>query len=366
MTSTANWHRQLLWNLSGLAGENLATAYLKWLCDNPELRPKILRHLLGNAYDPKDGFVSVTTELPTEDKEHGNGRIDLVIETERMVVGVESKFYADFQTNQPVKYLKTLCDRVGVKGQCGKKVALVLLVPRNRRDLLAQDIKDAVQRQAKVLDASVAVTFCVWEELCDDLLESAPEVLMLKGYVDECCDPFVQLKRRFDVTNELDYPSEKGSAVGGPLRQSEFLVALRSFADAVPAANLLNKISHGTSWTCLYVSVQRGKDQATAMLGFVDPAFYGIPAQASAKARVFVICLPETFQVSSSQELPPGVKRVHRTVTHPTGIISHGKRDGSVWLVEDSELKLGDDSLRAAERWVQRLRWAFGSQEPNT
>ena len=354
MGKRTEWHRQLLWTLSGLAGENLATAYLKWLCQDDDLRRLMLQHLLGDAMTGDHALVSVTTEVPTSDPDFGDGRIDLVIETMDMVIGIESKFYADFQEGQPAKYVATL-RQLAEKADGGtKSVALVLLLPENRKfDLRTIDpIHEKYQ--------PVVVKAGVWERLCAALSVDAPEIVALRGYIDECCNPFVQLNRKLEL-REPGFPPESRSAIGGPAHQSEFLAALRSFQDAVPTADLSGRIGHGTTWTCLNVSVPTRDGPRIAMLGFVNAKYYGI---SEAEGRVFVISLPQEISWQSNEVTPIGVHPVKRAKSPTIGITFHAKEDGSVWLVDDDSLLTGNEGKDGAACWIERLQWALNRTAP--
>ncbi|KQH86747.1 hypothetical protein AMR76_06560 [Vibrio furnissii] len=99
--------------IEGLHGENLTSA--------------LLHYLLLNSQEVKDAFIdllsdhspllepiysyehfSVKKEYPTQDDKLSNGRLDLLIQLDDFVIGIENKLHASFQPNQPEKYIKSI------------------------------------------------------------------------------------------------------------------------------------------------------------------------------------------------------------------------------------------------------------------
>lgn len=98
--------------LEGLHGEQLATAGLRLLLLRSQLGRNAFVELL-NARS-RVGLVaarshfSCYTEYATEHDSLGAGRLDLVIELDSVVVGIEVKLAAEFQPQQPHKYLEEI------------------------------------------------------------------------------------------------------------------------------------------------------------------------------------------------------------------------------------------------------------------
>ena len=91
------------------------------------------------------------------------GRIDLLIETDDFVIGVENKFYAKFEDEQPNKYLKSLKENSQGLTQLrakylrhisGSNYMVVVLAPKRRRD----EIKPVIKRNPHL-------TSLTWEEV---------------------------------------------------------------------------------------------------------------------------------------------------------------------------------------------------------
>jgi len=96
----------------GLRGENLGSVLLTYLMFNSqEIRDSIL-----SLFSDKSPIGPLTyashfacrTEYPTGSEEYGDGRLDILIQLDDVIIGIENKFFAEFQNNQPVKYLEPM------------------------------------------------------------------------------------------------------------------------------------------------------------------------------------------------------------------------------------------------------------------
>ncbi|MFC1526533.1 PD-(D/E)XK nuclease family protein [Candidatus Latescibacterota bacterium] len=185
----------LFTEIQGLHGEELASA--------------LLRVLLLRSQEIRDGFVRLVstecpsgpiaasshfacyTEVPTEDDELGQGRVDVVVEADDAVIAIENKLDAGFQEGQPEKYLKSLrawANRpAGTRpGHAVVRPLLVLLYPE-RRDSDMRKVKERVTLSQ--LDADVGLL--TWESVLDamdgvrDRLDPATAVILqeFRAYV---------------------------------------------------------------------------------------------------------------------------------------------------------------------------------------
>ena len=132
----------LFTEIEGLSGENLSSALLKFLLINSsEVREKVL-HVLSDNSPPTVGpfgwvnHFACRTEYQTHDGNGDNaGRIDLLIQTDDVVIGIENKFYAPFQGDQPRKYLGSLqraAEALGQINQCNAKAVMFVICPESR------------------------------------------------------------------------------------------------------------------------------------------------------------------------------------------------------------------------------------------
>ena len=108
----------------GLVGENLSSAILHYLLLNSEEVRETFLTLLSDK-SPR-GVIefyehfSVRKEYPTKDEELGNGRLDLLIQVDNFMIGIENKFHAAFQDGQPEKYQQSLSQSAELLAQINK------------------------------------------------------------------------------------------------------------------------------------------------------------------------------------------------------------------------------------------------------
>jgi hypothetical protein len=105
----------LLQAFEGLSGEVLGTAALRViLLDNPAVRDEVI-DLLSDASITgpllSNAHFACYRELGTSDESGQSGRLDLLLELDNSVIGIEAKFFAAIQPQQPTKYLATLRQR---------------------------------------------------------------------------------------------------------------------------------------------------------------------------------------------------------------------------------------------------------------
>jgi hypothetical protein len=127
-------------DLEGLTGEGLAMAGLRLLLlRSPACKEAFVRDL--DALSPfgpllSNSHFSCYTEHPTHDENNGGGRLDLCIELDDVVVGIEVKLGALFQPSQPAKYEAELKRMASVLSELRRQKVrhfLVVLAPEQRR-----------------------------------------------------------------------------------------------------------------------------------------------------------------------------------------------------------------------------------------
>jgi len=150
----------LINDIEGLKGENLASALLAHLLirSEPVRRAFVDKISALSKTGPiivKQQF-SVFTEFSTEKQK----RVDLLIQTDDAVIGVENKFDASFQEGQPKSYVKLVEDKAAGLGEVWKAVfqpMLVVLAPKRRERETIKEIEDQKIGRTCV--------FLAWEEL---------------------------------------------------------------------------------------------------------------------------------------------------------------------------------------------------------
>jgi hypothetical protein len=244
--------------IEGLRGENLTSA--------------ILRILMLRSQDVKDMFVDMISdqsqqgivmsesrfvcekELTTQDEDKGGGRIDLYIELDDAVVGIENKFDAGFQSGQPEKYLGFLKDRASLPGKRisrdqSQRVFLVILAPKKRR----QD--GEIERLFEGEDSSTYV-FIAWERLRDGLEKLKSQLDLHTGAIAEFFIDYINDRLVFlpnfkrlvpHFTNRFD--------ANGTDTQRLLVSRLWRFFEA---AGVGGRISQGEDWVGYYFLDGRG------------------------------------------------------------------------------------------------------------
>ena len=130
----------------GLFGENLGSAVLGHLILNSqEIRDEFIGLLSDNSpvgpISYSSHFSSQTeyatsSEGGSDEDGRNNGRLDLLIQLDDVVIGIENKFFAGFQPDQPGKYIPTLEHVAKTLGQINRRTVrpiLFILCPEDRR-----------------------------------------------------------------------------------------------------------------------------------------------------------------------------------------------------------------------------------------
>lgn len=151
--------------IEGSSGERLSSALLRYLIFNsPEIRDDIIRLFSKKSpVGPLEYFshFSCETEFPTTDDDHGNGWLDILIQLDDVVIGIENKFNAPFQEGQPKKYINTLEQIRSSLSEIRRSEVrrlLFLLCPASR-------IAEATSKIQNIANAAVVT----WEEVLDTL-----------------------------------------------------------------------------------------------------------------------------------------------------------------------------------------------------
>lgn len=183
----------LLSEIAGQKGENLASAVLAHiLMRSPEGRQAFIDVVSevspAGPISVRNQFAVFREESSVDEVRARRGRLDLVVETDDSVIGVESKFNASFQEDQPKGYLDHLSRRAeGLSGVRGGKEfihLLIVLAPEWRRHEVNERIKEQ--------EVADRCAFLSWDGLLKRLegVQLASEIdrfliQELRGYADE-------------------------------------------------------------------------------------------------------------------------------------------------------------------------------------
>ncbi|HIL58277.1 MAG TPA: hypothetical protein EYG39_10270, partial [Rhodothermales bacterium] len=266
----------LFGDLEGLKGEQLATAGLRLLVlRSPSCRAALVKLLdEASSHGPlvTDSHFSCYTEYATDDDDHGRGRIDLTVETDDAVVGIEVKLGAAFQAGQPGKYLAELgrvARHLSAIRRRPVRPVLAVVAPENRR-----------AETGRAMDARAL--FIAWEDLVEALEGAAggdPFVSVLTAeYARYLRDRIGFLPGFLRWARSLTNAWEPG----GTAYQRQFLRALWS---ELPGEG--GRLGSGESWAGYYFSPD-GSDGPRSWIGFLSTSRAG---QAGG-AAVLVIASP--------------------------------------------------------------------------
>jgi len=136
--------------IEGLDGENLVTALFRvLLLRSEEIRQAVIGLISNDAsFGPIaiDSHFSCVLEQSThEDAATGSGRLDLMVETDDAVIGMENKLFAGFQHGQPHKYLQATRERAEqlAKIRVGQyNYYVVVIAPQSRGAEIQKHIAD--------------------------------------------------------------------------------------------------------------------------------------------------------------------------------------------------------------------------------
>jgi len=148
--------------LEGRAGEELTSAVLRMLllrCH--EFRERFVELLSKNS---KLGPLSLCFTLLMllrridEDEQEKRGRLDMVVEMDDAIVGIENKLSAQFQTDQPKKYLKKVQEKAVELGKLRSsgntskfRYILAILAPEDRKDAVRERVNGATDKDHYIL-----------------------------------------------------------------------------------------------------------------------------------------------------------------------------------------------------------------------
>lgn len=152
-------------SIEGQSGEVLGSTLLSYLIFNShEVRESFISLLSDHSpIGPIDcvSHFSTRTEYPTKHDEFGDGRLDVLIQLDDVLIGIENKYFAEFQENQPKKYEKSLIDAAESLTKINhRKITPVIFVlcPESRSNHAQKAIED-IQNSAVVTWESILNSF---------------------------------------------------------------------------------------------------------------------------------------------------------------------------------------------------------------
>lgn len=230
--------------IDGLSGETMSSALFRYLVLNSqEIRDSVVSFLSDKSPIGPIGHLShfsCQTEYPTTHAEYGNGRLDILLQLDDVVIGIESKFFTKFQDNQPQKYyetIKTVANSLSSITRHNVRSIVYILCPDSRRN-------EALLR-LEGLENSAVIT---WEEM----LKVCSAVVSVSNPVAKVVrDEFARyLERQFSFIYDFEKKAVHLRKIfpdyGTPL-QAEFVAKLWAY---LPSSG--PRISNGPSWIGYY------------------------------------------------------------------------------------------------------------------
>lgn len=315
--------------IEGLSGEPMVSALLRLLIlRSQEIRDEIVR--LISAKSPiglvtSSSHFSCYTEYTTFDQVAGQGRIDIVIELDDAVVGIENKLFALFQEGQPAKYLSSLEENARALSSIRNREIrwfLLVLLPRVR----LSEIDDIIIQHPKAV-----IPLC-WEDVIPSIeklenkLDPTSQVIAAE-FVD-----FLRSRLAF-IPNFADWvPHLRRSFEprGTPLQRK----LIGHIWDFFPNGGA--RLSSGATWAGYYFSTQ-GREY-DGWYGFVPAVELQGEGHRPTELIVIISC---PLKVESA-----ALKAV--TLTNPDWL-GTGKNQ-FIWVVDF------DETWSTPERWGKELQ----------
>ena len=331
--------------VEGMIGENLSSALLRFvLMRSQDARAKfanLVSDLTGDTYSVSYRFAC-NLEVTTAHDSHGNGRIDLLIEMDDALVGIESKFNADFQIGQPEKYFPSLGSMATKSAESGairkNRYLMLILAPAKRRG----EIEKKIEGMGK--EHQLLCKFLSWEDVITELREISSaqdsktrEVIAdfaeyVDGYMEQSM--FSKNKRWFEFLNQWLY---KGSE-----RQIKVVSELWEF---FPETSSMP--SKGDKWYGYYFNNNRG------WFGFVERSMISAESNLRVGHREAVFVIVTTFESSSTPD-PTVFHRINMTNIG----FCHGRPEKEAY-------SLNINDMTAREKWTAVLTPFFIKKPKN-
>lgn len=316
--------------MEGRRGEELTTSILRFLIlRSPELRDRIIDAISRKSVDGSvicSSHFSCHTEYATKDNELGPGRLDLVIEVDDAVIGIENKLHAAFQPGQPEKYRSTvrnLATELEKIRRRSIRPILVVLYPQSRDKEISDHLPPEKERKELVL--------VTWEELLERLSGDYVELDSLTRGVLQHFRDYVHEQIGFIPKFSEWAPHLRAKFESrGTVRQREVVSALwRFFPDPGP------RLSFGETWVGYYFSGQGGQEKG--WYGFVPEE--ELKGDGNRRAELIVVssCPIEGFDVSIK----------HVTLSDENWIGRPGQ--SHAWIIDF------DESWNSSGKWVEKL-----------
>jgi len=173
--------------IAGRRGEELASGVLAYLLQSNSKFVEALLAASGSELSLGKNGSEVVTEWSTySSNAEGGGRLDIYVRSGDVAIGIETKIWADFQSNQPLKYCERLireCNEEGIRQRF-----IVVLAPYAKRREAGKALEEVSRRYA---GSQITPLFISWADLIkrfESVVSASPrfQVLVeeLRDFVD--------------------------------------------------------------------------------------------------------------------------------------------------------------------------------------
>ncbi len=256
----------ILSEIEGKRGEVLATKLLQvLLLRSQDVRDAVLRlisdRLPSGHFTWRERFDCVVEE-PTEDEaEAERGRLDMLIEVDGALVGIEAKIHAPFLDGQPAKCADPLSRRAVALGKLRRAAvqdSLVVLAPCYRENEVNRRLAETEALRDKSAFIAWEDVRAAWKKVPRERLDGTTLVLLdqVDGWLA------AQVNRLQGFERVLPHVCGKFEKGGTPAQQRLLWALWPLFGEAGA------RMSQGDSWAGYYFS--RGKSPWDSWFGFVD------------------------------------------------------------------------------------------------
>lgn len=314
--------------VQGKVGEQLATAVLRWLLVRSQyFREKFIRQIsnasrLGPVYASEQ--FAAFLEDPTTSSAGSRGRVDLLLEIDQWVLGVESKFSALFQEGQPGKYLDTLRERAKKLSELRKNStyshAVVILAPHSRTSEVAAHCGDDPHYIPLAWEDVLAIT-----QTSNLDLDGASKAVLssLKRFVND------EIGFLPSFQDWVPHLNNRWEPFGSPVQRKVVEALWKFFPDGS------SRLSNGSVW-CGYYFCQNFL-KYRGWYGFVDAKNYNI---ASPHQAELIIATNFDFEVAHEAFTP--IKNFYQNFLN-------GFKPVYAWVIDF------DENWANIQRWEEAL-----------
>lgn len=193
------------------------------------------------------------------------GRVDLSVESDGHIIFIENKLWADFQPDQPRKYLNSLRAR---GGETDKRQLMVVLFPQFRTDL--GDKIDGFQGEL-AQDKGIETAKLHWNDIVAiaekvSRLPNSPEIQVILGmFIDYLNE---KLWNKVDMPTDFQVFLSPVRDKKANLFQEKLVRSLRVVLERYGTKVL--KVRSGASWMGFYFTFANEPEGAWNWLGFLN------------------------------------------------------------------------------------------------